>query len=132
MSTSTAEVVVKPRRRGRWLWKLLAMIIIVFSAYTWFTLWWSYSNGERVGTLQKMSRKGWLCKTHEGELALYLVPGFAPQLWYFTVRDDVVAAQLDTLVGKRVRLHYSEHRGVPSSCFGDTPYFVESVSEAPL
>jgi len=113
-------------------WKVLVVLVILFSAYSWFTLWWSYSDGERVGTLQKMARKGWLCKTNEGELALYIIPGVAPQLWYFTVRNDAVVVQLNELVGKRVRLHYSEHRGVPSSCFGDTRYFIDSVSEAPL
>ena len=43
-------------------------------------------------------------------------------------RDDRIARQLDSLVGKPVRVHYSEHRGVPTSCFGDTPYYVDSVT----
>lgn len=116
----------------RWWWKILLLLIVALAGYTWLTLWWSYSDGERVGTLQKMSRKGWLCKTREGELALYIIPGVAPQLWNFTVRDEAVAMQLTGLIGKRVRLHYSEHRGVPGSCFGDTTYYVEQVSEAPL
>jgi hypothetical protein len=98
--------------------------------WTWFTLQWSYSDGERVGVLQKLSRKGWICKTYEGELALYVVSGMAPQIWSFSVRDAAVADQLNKLSGKRVRLHYTEHRGVPSNCFGDTGYFVDQGSEA--
>jgi hypothetical protein len=96
-------------------------------AWTSFTLWWSYSEGDRAGVLQKFSRKGWLCKTYEGELALYVVSGVAPEIWSFSVRDDAVAEQLQSLVGERVRIRYSEHVGIPTTCFGETPYFATSV-----
>jgi len=125
--TDTRTTVV-PRRRRRWP-QLLVVLAALFAGYTLLTLWWSYSEGERVGVLQKLSRKGWVCKTYEGELALYVVSGMAPQIWTFTVRDPKVAAQLNHVLGERVRLHYSEHRGLPSSCFGDTSYFVDSVNE---
>ncbi len=113
-------------RRRRWPYAL-AIVVLGFAAYTWLALWWSYSEGERVGILQKLSRKGWLCKTHEGELALYVISGVTPQIWSFTVRDAAVARHLNESLGSRVRLHYQEHRGLPSSCFGDTAYFVDSV-----
>ena len=100
------------------------------AGYTWFTLTWSYSDGERVGVLQKLSRKGWLCKTYEGEIAMYVVGGLAPQIFAFTVRERKVAEDLNHSLGKRVRLHYDEHRGIPSSCFGDTTYFVDRGEEA--
>jgi hypothetical protein len=103
--------------------------------YCWLTLHFEYSNGERAGVLQKFSRKGWVCKTYEGELALYVVAGVQPEVWNFTVRDDAVAAQLSAAVGQRVQLHYAEHRGIPSSCFGDTRYFVDrinAIAAAPL
>ena len=125
--TDTRTTVV-PRRRRRWP-QLLVVLAALFAGYTLLTLWWSYSEGERVGVLQKLSRKGWVCKTYEGELALYVVSGMAPQIWTFTVRDAKVATQLNHVLGERVRLHYSEHRGLPSSCFGDTTYFVDSVNE---
>jgi len=115
-----------PHRR-RWPY-LLLLLLALFAAYTLLALWWSYSEGERVGVLQKLSRKGWVCKTYEGELALYVVSGLAPQIWNFTVRDQKVAGQLNAVLGERVRLHYSEHRGLPSTCFGDTGYFVDSVN----
>jgi hypothetical protein len=101
--------------------------------YTWFTLRWSYSEGERAGVLQKFSKKGFVCKTYEGELALYIVGGMAPQIWNFTVRDEALAEQLSRAVGQSLRLHYQEHLGVPTSCFGDTGYYVESfeVIESP-
>ena len=85
----------------------------------------SYSDGDRVGYLQKLSRKGWLCKTHEGELAMTTVPGVAPTIWNFSVWDDDVAKKLDGQMGKRVVLHYRELRFVPTTCFGDTHYFVD-------
>jgi hypothetical protein len=55
------------------------------------------------------------------------VPGSAPQVFNFTVRDDAVAEQINNVAGKRVTLHYEEHKGVPTSCFGETQYFVTRV-----
>ena len=112
-----------------WLAGLLVLIVLGCFAWTTLALWWSYSEGERVGVLQKFSRKGWVCKTYEGELALYVVGGIAPQIWPFTVRDTAVARDLNAVIGERVRLHYAEHRGLPTSCFGDTAYFVDGVSQ---
>lgn len=131
-AAATAGGSKPPRKRRKWPWLLLCLILGAPAAWTWFTLHWSYSDGERVGVLQKLSRKGWVCKTYEGELALYVVGGVAPQIWSFSVRDPKVAEELNKLSGKRVRLHYSEHRGVPTKCFGETAYYVDGGSEAPL
>lgn len=106
---------------------LLAAAAAAFSLYTWIALSWSYSDGERAGYLQKFSRKGWLCKTWEGEILLSSMPGAIPERFAFSVRDDAVARQLAAAMGKRVLLSYSQHRGVPSACFGETEYFVEKV-----
>ena len=86
---------------------------------------YSYSDGNRAGYIQKFSKKGWFCKTHEGELAMTTVPGTAPLLWEFTVWDNTVAHQLSQVMGKRVVLHYKEFRYLPTTCFGDTTYFVD-------
>jgi hypothetical protein len=99
-----------------------------FAVYIWAVLSWSYSEGERAGFLQKVSYKGWICKTWEGELSLVAIPGAAPEKFLFTVREDAVAQQLNAVAGKRVTLKYEQHRGLPSSCFGDTDYFVVSVT----
>ncbi|HXR35989.1 MAG TPA: hypothetical protein VN754_08590 [Candidatus Binataceae bacterium] len=96
--------------------------------WTWFSLSWAYSDGTRAGVLQKFSRRGWICKTEEGELAQYVVAGVSPQIWQFSVRDRKLGAQLEKLVGERVQLHYTEHSGVPTSCFADTRYFVDRVA----
>ncbi len=119
-------------RVGRSLIALLLVVLLAIAAWTWFTLSWSYSDGDRGGVLQKFSRKGWICKTYEGELAMYIVAGVTPQIWQFSVRDPKVAAQLGNFVGERVQLHYTEHVGVPTSCFGETSYYVDRVSPAPL
>lgn len=117
-----------PLRWKRWLVIVPAILLATFALYTWVSLHWDYSNGFRSGLLQKFSKKGWLCKTNEGELWQSVVANVAPDIWYFTVREERVARQLDTLVGRQVRLHYTEHRGIPTTCFGDTNYFVDSVT----
>ena len=96
---------------------------------------WSYSSGERAGWVQKFSSKGWLCKTWEGEMAMVSMPGTTAEKFYFTVWDDGVAAQINKVMGKRVALHYEEKVGIPTTCFGDTRYYVTRVSvvdEIPL
>lgn len=106
---------------------IVAVVAAVFAAYTWVALTWNYSEGERAGFMQKLSKKGWLCKTWEGELSLVALPGAAPEKFLFSVRDDVVAAKINALVGQRVALTYEEHKGIPTSCFADTNYFVSDV-----
>lgn len=59
---------------------------------------------------------------------MYVVGGVAPQIWYFSTRDEELAKQLYASVGESIRLHYSEHRGLPTSCFAETPYFAESFT----
>ena len=118
-----------PHRTRPFKWIALALLLpgLLFAAYLTFVLNWSYSDGERVGYLQKLSRKGWVCKTFEGELAMTTVPGVAPVLWSFTVRDPAVAAQINAVLGKRMALHYEEHRGIPTNCYGETNHFVDRV-----
>jgi hypothetical protein len=99
-----------------------------FAAWTWITLHFTYSNGQRVGYIQKFSKKGWICKTWEGELAMLNQPGVPAQIFNFTVRDDAVAQTIQKYAGQRVNLTYDQHRGVPTTCFGETEYFVTNVS----
>jgi hypothetical protein len=106
---------------------IVIAVVALFGLYLAFVLNWSYSDGERTGYLQKFSRKGWICKTYEGELAMTTVPGVAPVLWEFTVRNEAIVAQINKQVGQRVVLHYEEHLGLPTSCFGDTAYFVDRI-----
>jgi hypothetical protein len=117
------------RKSIRVLIALLIGIVLLALAYTWLVLSWSYSDGERAGYVQKFSRKGWLCKTWEGDLAMVNLPGQPAEIFSFSVRDDEVAQKINALVGKRVALSYDQHIGVPSSCFGETGYYVRNVRE---
>ena len=118
----------KPRRI-RWKLILGGVVVgpvLIGALYTFSVLSWSYSDGDRSGSLSKFSRKGWICKTWEGELNITPTAA-APTIWMFSVRDDAIAKQINEILGQRVVLHYSEHVGVPTSCFGDTRYFVDGA-----
>jgi hypothetical protein len=127
---------LEPRQRfvRRHWWKL-ALVALVFVPTIVFTIWagialsYSYSSGERVGYVQKLSRKGWLCKTWEGELQLSNIPGSAPILFQFSIRSDSLARVIQELAGRQVAIHYEQHVGVPSDCFGETEYFVTAVRD---
>ena len=108
----------------------LLLFVVGFGLYTYGTLSYSYSKGERVGFVQKLSQRGWLCKTNEGDLAMVNIVGQQAEIFHFTVRDDAVAKKIETFAGHKVAIQYEEHRGIPSSCFGDTTYFVVDVSKA--
>jgi len=120
MSTTTSRIL-------RWLFIGVAAIILIIILYTWLSLTWSYSKGERAGYVQKFSNKGWVFKTWEGELVMVSMPGTNPEKFYFSVREDSVAAAINRALGRKVVLHYEQHIGVPVSWFGDTEYFVVSV-----
>lgn len=112
-------------------WVVVALVLAA-GLYIVFIFNWSYSEGDRVGYLQKFSSRGWLCKTYEGELAMTTVPGVAPVLWTFSVNmwDEPLAQQINGMMGKKIVLHYRELRYRPTTCFGDTPYFVDGVKAA--
>jgi len=106
----------------------IATIILTLAVlYLLFVLKWSYSEGERIGYVQKFSKKGWICKSWEGELAMFPVVAMQAEKFLFTVRDDAVASRLSQSLGKKVAIRYEEHKGVPTSCFGETPYYVIEV-----
>jgi len=102
----------------------VGVVLLAAVGWVWLTLTWSYSEGERAGYVQKFSRKGWLCKTWEGEIAMVTMPGAIPDKFEFSTRDDAVAAQINALAGKRIVLSYAQHKFIPTSCFGETEYFV--------
>ncbi len=98
-----------------------------FAAYVYGALHFNYSSGERSGFVQKLSKKGWVCKTWEGEMAMVSMPGTAPEIFLFSVRDDAVADKINRSMGKRVAISYEQHKGVPTTCFGETDYFVTDI-----
>ena len=122
----------KPHRFWTWRKRLLlagvvAVPVLVFALYVFVSYYWTYSSGERAGYVQKFSRKGWICKTWEGELAMVSMPGALAEKFYFTVRDDGVAGRINQTLGQRVSLSYAQHKGLPTTCFGETEYFIDGV-----
>jgi hypothetical protein len=133
-SPAPSATPARPARRRRW--KLFSCLFLLLclgcvALYVWAALRWSYSDGERAGFVQKFSRKGWICKTWEGELAMATLPGTMPQVFAFTVRDPGTASLIEKSMGRRVSLHYEQHMGLPTSCFGETQYFVTQVQPVP-
>ncbi|MEI6824372.1 MAG: hypothetical protein WCK54_02180 [Desulfuromonadales bacterium] len=102
-------------------------VAVLCIAYIVFVLTWSYSKGDRIGYIQKFSEKGWLCKTWEGELQMLPIAGALPEKFLFTVRDKTIVTKINAAVGKKVALYYTQHKGVPTTCFGETEYFVGEV-----
>lgn len=119
------------RRRRRWPWIAVGAIVVLpallLAAWTAIALTYTYSRGDRAGYIQKLSKKGWICKTWEGELAMVNVPGAMQERFPFTVRSDSLATAINKLMGSRVSVTYEEHRGVPGSCFGETNHYVTAV-----
>lgn len=130
MAETPAPVKASWRRR---YWRPLTLLTLIFvpaalfAGWSWVTLTFSYSKGDRAGYVQKLSEKGWVCKTWEGELAMANLPGAMPQIFRFSVRNDSIARLVEQNLGKRVSLSYAEHKGIPTSCFGETDYFITNV-----
>ena len=115
------------RKQRRIIAGVVLTPVVLFALYIWLALTWTYSSGERAGYVQKFSKKGWICKTWEGELAMVALPGTMSEKFYFTVRADSIAARINQSLGKRVAITYRQHVGVPTTCFGETGYWVSDV-----
>ena len=110
---------------------LVMTAVIAVGLYLLFSYHFTYSKGESVGYVQKLSYKGWICKTWEGEQirALSVMPAI-PEKFAFTVRDAAVADQINAHIGQKVVIEYEQHKGLPS-CFGETEHFITKVTPAP-
>ncbi len=111
------------------IWVIVVLLVICggFAGYLWVALHWNYSSGERAGYVQKFSHKGWFCKTWEGELTMMAVPGSIPEKFQFSVRDNKVAGSINASMGKKVKIYYEQHKGLPANCFGETEYYVTDL-----
>ena len=112
----------------KWLISFILIGLLLLAGYTWAMLNWSYGSGERAGYVQKFSNRGYVCKTWEGELAMVSMPGTMSEKFFFTVREDAVAQKINANLGKKVALKYQQHIGLPTTCFGDTEYFVSDIT----
>lgn len=113
-------------------WTVLGTLAAVLgmALWTWGSLTFVYSKGERAGYVQKFSKRGWVFKTWEGQLAMVNLPGAMPEIFEFTVRDAATAVRIEQTMGRRVAVTYHQHRGIPGRVFGDTQYFVVNVTPA--
>jgi hypothetical protein len=132
-SEPAPEQVVQPARKKHHRVRAIVLLILLVPAimialWVWVALGYTYASGERAGYVQKISKKGWLCKTWEGELAMANLPGTMPQIFAFTVRSDSIANVLEQTIGKQVSVTYEQHRGLPTTCFGETEYFISAVN----
>ncbi len=138
---TSSELPPKAPKRKRRLWlkvgvPVVAVLAVGIALWTWAALGFVYSSGERTGYVKSLAQRGWLCKTWEGELAVAAIPGTADStardsVFDFTIRNDSVARALQLAAGKQVTLSYGEHKGVPTTCFGETRYFVQGFREVP-
>ena len=103
--------------------QLIVAVVVLFAGYVTLAFNWSFAKGERIGYVQKFSEKGWLCKTWEGELQMLPVPGVVPEKFLFSVRDKSVVGKINSSMGKKISLSYEQHRGIPTSCFGESEYY---------
>ena len=106
---------------------LVLLVVVAVTGYVYASLNWSYSQGDRVGYVQKFSEKGWVLKTWEGELQMLPVPGALPEKFLFSVRKKDVIAKLNASLGKKVAVTYQQHKGRPVRLFGDSEYFIVDV-----
>jgi hypothetical protein len=121
------KIELSKRQLLLWSGGVVAGIVLLVATWTFFALTWSYSEGERAGYVQKFSKKGWMCKTWEGELAMVNVPGAMQEKFAFSVRDATIAQHITGSMGQRVALTYQQHKGIPTDCFGETEYFITAV-----
>ncbi|HMP14723.1 MAG TPA: hypothetical protein PKD70_12645 [Saprospiraceae bacterium] len=110
---------------------MLSLGIIIGAVLFWFNYAWTYSDGTRAGTLIKVSNKGYIFKTYEGQLN---TGGFQtnPQgsvisnIWEFSVTKKDIYQQLQRYEGKEAILFYKQYRrALPWQ--GKTTYFVYKI-----
>jgi hypothetical protein len=118
------------RRKAPLLMLLLVGAFALLALYIWGALSYTFTEGERAGYVQSFVRRGWLCKTWEGTLIVAAIPGMPAETFNFTVRDDATAQAINRRLGAPMRLHYRQHIGLPTSCFGDSAFFVDGAQPA--
>ena len=113
-------------RRNFSVFVSIVILVLAFCVY-WF-FFNSYSKGERTGLLIKISRKGNIFKTNEGEMWLSCRQMTNPEKFYFSVRSDSIATLLKDLQDQCLQLSYTQYRAsLPWR--GDTKYIITGVTK---
>lgn len=104
-------------------------VLVLSLLYFLFLYYGNYSTGARGGVVMKISKKGFLIKTYEGQLDY----GAINDPWNFSVdsgEDEVIKALNEVQQsGERVRLHYQE-KFTKFFWRGDTKYFIIKVEKS--
>jgi hypothetical protein len=117
---------------GKYLFGGALIFLLVGGIFFWWKFYYTYSDGSRTGMLQKLSHKGNIMKTYEGELVLSSVAStnnvaLASEKFFFSVANDSLAKSMMKLEGKRVRLEYEQKNGA-LPWRGDSEYIITSAS----
>jgi hypothetical protein len=124
------EVDTLGSRIGNMFKKIL--VILIFAGIASLTVYyfyrnWTVSEGTRTGILYKISKKGRIFKTYEGELMLGNSPMMTKEsIWYFSVENKEVYQEMQQFEGKNVKVHYREKEDT-FPWQGDTDYLVYDV-----
>jgi hypothetical protein len=131
---NSSTVQLQPKKAGafkkfvRWFTLIL---LVVLGFLFWWKYFYTYSDGYRSGLMQKLSHKGNMFKTYEGELVMSSVSStnnvaLASEKFYFSVPSDSVAKVLQDYEGKQVKVHYQQKNG---KLFwrGESEYLVDEV-----
>lgn len=126
--------VTPPRRRGIFMrigCITTLVLLLGLGVFAWWRYYYTYSDGNRFGLLQKFSRRGNLFKTYEGEMILSSVKGnqgvtIASEKFFFSVTNETVAQKMAALQGENITVHY-EQKNSAAFWRGDSEYIVDSV-----
>ncbi len=96
--------------------KLIIVLLLAGGVFFWWKFYYTYSDGYRAGILQKLSHKGNVFKTYEGELIMSSITStlnvpVASEKFYFSVANDSLARAMMNFEGKTMRLHYEQKKG---------------------
>ena len=132
-SKSVNDVSIKKKNGcGKYVFLTMFFLLIISSAFVYWKYYYTYSDGFRSGMLQKLSHKGNLMKTYEGELVLSSISStnniaLASEKFYFSIEIDSLAKRMMDYEGKKVRVHYKQKKGT-LSWPGDSEYIVDAVT----
>lgn len=124
--TDDSQVQKKPS----WFRRFTRTVMILFTLSLIFIVYWfyfnKYGNGERTGILVKITHKGNIFKTDEGEMWLSCRQMTNPEKFYFSVTNDSIVQVLKNLQDECVQLTYTQYRAA-LPWRGDNKYIVTGV-----
>ncbi|MEI9945526.1 MAG: hypothetical protein WDN26_15075 [Chitinophagaceae bacterium] len=115
------------KKASRFFTKVFIIILLVAAFAVYWFYFNKYGNGERKGTLIKITHKGNVFKTDEGEMWLSCRQTMNPEKFYFSVTNDSIANVLKNLQDECVQVTYAQYRAT-LPWRGDNKYIVTGVT----